>query len=211
MCAVACLASGACRTHVVVPDAPPQSTAPEVRRFFYEAHGPLPIEREDVRLHRAPLADRPTVDVAQVRLRSGEHVTMVEDLRPLVDEGSPTADAIDEALDARARADVVSGVGIGLLGLGFGAATVLLAVHTGLLPLSPDQGPGPIGDTEDVPPFVIGALAASGGGLVLGSAGIAWGLVDRQREDAATTQAFRGFDADLRAHLALQASTHDGE
>ncbi len=192
---VVVVAGPGCPAHVML-DAPPPASAPEaLRTSYYEQHRPEPPERGEFAVRTRMFEDKPTFTRKAVHLHNGVRVAYVEDLRPLVVDGSATAAAIDASVDARGRADVITGAGMATAGVGAGAGAGLVASY--LL----EQGLNDQGNSLDAR-FVagVGAILV---GVVGGGALVTWGMSVRDDEEDARTRAFTTLDAALRNKLAL--------
>lgn len=191
-----------CAHHVVI-DRPPAASAPlEVRTAYVDDHALDKARRGDLVLRTRLFDSRPTVARRHAELRNGLPIERVEDLRPLVKDGTATAQAMDVAVDARGRADALTGGGVAVAGLGLVAGGLLFAIDLGVLP-----GTAQTPTQEQVaPPLVIAGISSAAVGAVLGGVLVALGSMARDQEDAATTSAFDSYDRDLRAALALDAA-----
>jgi hypothetical protein len=189
-----------CPAHVIL-DAPPPADAPEaMRASYYQSHRPQKARRENFQVRSRVGSAAPAIALKTLTLKNGVTINHVEDLQVMVSDESPTSKAIAEAIDARERANIITGVGVGVgaVGIGAGSALLLADVFTSAPP-SEDNA-------STLPTLVLiggGALAT---GVVVGAGLAVWGTMTRDVEDDATTRAFRSFDGDLRIRLALPHS-----
>jgi hypothetical protein len=185
--------------HVTLAPPPDASAPQEARAHFYAQHAPAPPAREDLQVRTRLFEERPSVTRRAATLGSGVRIHHVQDLRPLVNAESPTARAIDEtvALDSRAQLLLGAGIGVGAAGL-LGAAT-LLAIDLGV---TPETSARP---SIELSPLFFGAAASFLVGMAGGGALATWGVAVRDDADQARTRAFVGYDADLKAALALES------
>lgn len=200
---VVTLALGSACAHHVVLDRPPSAAAPvEQRRAWYDDHALEKAHRGELVVRARPFGERPAVTRKRATLKNGLAIERVEDLRPLVPEGSASAIAMDAAVLARGRADAFTGAGIALGGAGLALGGTLVAIDLGVLP-----GTAQVPAQEQVaPPLIIGGIASAALGAAAGGVLIAVGSLARDEEDDATTRAFDAYDDDLRAMLALGPS-----
>ncbi len=194
--------TGACAHHVVL-DRPPSAAAPvEQRRAWYDDHALERAHRGELVVRARPFGERPAVTRKRATLKNGLAIERVEDLRPLVPEGSASAVAMDAAVEARGRADAFTGAGAAAAGVGVLVGGALVATDLGVLP-----GTAQVPTQEAVaPPLIIGGIAVAAVGATVGGVLIAFGTFARDEEDDATTAAFGAYDADLRRALALDAA-----
>jgi hypothetical protein len=180
---------------------PPDAAAPvEARTHFYETHKPMPAAREDLEVRTRLFGDRPSVTRRAASLAGGARVHHVEDLRPLVKEGSATAIAIDDTVTYDDRARLLLGGGIGVGAAGIVGALALIAVDLGVTPSTSER------PTLELSPFFFGAVASFLVGTAGGGALATWGVSVRDDADIARTKAFSSYDADLKTALGLAAS-----
>ncbi|MFO0626507.1 MAG: hypothetical protein U0325_12910 [Polyangiales bacterium] len=119
---VAALAAQGCGAHVQLPSPPPREAPPPQRLAFYLQHRPVALNTmTSVFVNRYGYAGT-TTSVQGVLLGNGTTVQMPEDLHPLVDPESVTAQSAERSRQARGVAGgllagglVATGVGIGLL------------------------------------------------------------------------------------------------
>lgn len=192
----------ACAHHVVL-DRPPPPTAPlEQRRSWFDQHALAKAQRGELVVRQRLFGEHPTVARQRATLKNGLTIERVEDLRPLVPDHSAAAQAMDLAVDARARADGFTAAGAGVAGVGVLVGGALVATDLGVFP-----GTAQVPTQEVVaPPLIIGGIAAAAVGATVGGVLIAVGTAARDEEDDATTAAFAAYDADLRRALALDAA-----
>lgn len=119
---IAALAVQGCTAHVQLPSPPPREAPPAQRLGFYLQHRPVALNTmTSVFVNRYGYAGS-TTSVQGVMLADGTTVQAPEDLHPLVDPDSVTAQSAERSRHARGVAGgllagglVATGVGIGLL------------------------------------------------------------------------------------------------
>lgn len=119
---IAALAVQGCGVHVQLPSPPPREAPPSQRLAFYQQHRPVALNtRTSVFVNRYGYAGATTA-VQGVLLADGTTVQMPEDLHPLVDPDSVTAQSAERSQRARSHAGgllasglIATGVGVGLL------------------------------------------------------------------------------------------------
>lgn len=191
---VVALASG-CAAHVMI-DPPPPVTAPlEMRSAYYEQHAPEPPERGELVARTRLGESHAKFTRKDLHLHNGARVAWVEDMRPLVDDKSDAARAIDTAVEARERANLITGGGVAVAVVGAGGGGGLISSY--LL----QQGLSQQGKTLD-PVFAAGAALAVVG-VLGGGALVTWGMAVRNDEDDARTLAFKQMPQAMREKLAL--------
>lgn len=199
------LTAGLCAScaHHVVLDRPPPPAAPlEHRRAWYQEHALEKPERGDLAVRTRLFEEHPTVARRRADLRNGTPIERVEDLLPLVPEESATAQAMARAVDARGRADALMGAGAAIAGLGVLGGFALVGADLGIFP-----GTEKVPTQETVaPPLTIAGISTAAGGALIGGFLVAFGSLARDDEDDATSAAFKSYEADLRAALALDAA-----
>lgn len=199
---VAIALSGACAHHVVL-DRPPSPGAPvEQRRSWFEEHRLEKAHRGELVVRPRLFGEHPVVARKRATLKNGLAIERVEDLRPLVPDASPTAAAMDVAVEARGRADGFTAAGIAVAAAGVLGGGALVAVDLGVFP-----GTAVVPTQEAVaPPLIIGGIVTAAVGATVGGVLVAFGTMARDEEDDATTAAFNAYDADLQRALALDAT-----
>lgn len=196
------LLCGACAHHVVIDRPPPASSPLELRAAYFREHALDKPGRADLVVRTRLFDERPTVTRRHGALKNGLPIERVEDLRPLVKDDSESARAMSTAVDARARADGLTGAGAAMAGLGVAVGGVLVATDLGVFPGS-EQVPA---QEQFAPPLIIAGIGSAAGGALIGGLLVALGSLARDEEEDATTSAFKSYDADLRAALALDAA-----
>lgn len=152
LCSMVC--ATAPRPHVSLPEAPTRDAPFEQRSAYYKAHSADTLERDHVFLH------------------DGTRVYWPEDLGPAVDDGSPTAKAIADHVEAREVVEGFAPLGtvftaayaVGGLGL-MGGLVVMLAAPVALLVLNQQHLAGV--SSNDL---TFGSLAA--GGVMMGAGSV---------------------------------------
>ncbi|MCC7108161.1 MAG: hypothetical protein IT382_02640 [Deltaproteobacteria bacterium] len=196
------LMGASCAHHVVLDRAPAASAPVEVRRAFFDDHSLDKPDRGELSVRTRLFAKTPTVTRRHATLKNGTPIERVEDLRPLVPEGSAASKAMDQAVEARGRADALMASGGAVAGLGLAAGFALVGTDLGIFP-----GTARVPTQEAIaPPLTLGGIGAAAGGALIGGFLVAFGSMARDEEDDATSAAFGAFDADLRRGLALDAA-----
>ncbi|MBI1948830.1 MAG: hypothetical protein HYS27_24300 [Deltaproteobacteria bacterium] len=192
----------ACAHHVVL-DRPPSASAPlEQRTAWFDDHALAKAKRGELVVRQRLFADHPAVTRVRAALKNGLPIERVEDLRPLVPEGSASVVAMDVAVEARGRADGFMMAGALVAGLGVAVGGALVATDLGVFP-----GTAQVPTQEQVaPPLILGGIAAAAVGATIGGVLVALGTAARDEEEDATTHAFAAYDGDLRRALALDAA-----
>lgn len=199
--------------HVVLPPPPPQTASEELRAAYFEQNRAEPVDRGQLLPRARMFQSRPTFLQRNVALKSGAVVHHVEDLRPLVADGSEAARAIDAALEKSGEArsvniaaGVTSGVGTAL---GVGALVAgITGIDTSFLPGIQIGEPDDDGTPDDIfviPGYIVWGDTAALVALATGTGLAVWGTsID---DDAASLrhEAFSAFDDGLRAKLGLPA------
>jgi hypothetical protein len=197
---------GGCAAHVVLPPPPdPTTSSEELRAQYFEANRSLPVTREQ-RIPRARMFESTPVFLQRsISLKNGAEVHHVEDLRHLVADDSPAAQAIDIAVvkSSNARtiatsAGVTSGIGLAA-GLGT-LALGIMGVDTAELLPSFKFG---VGDNDEVPGYVLYGGGAALVTLAVGTGLAVWGTSANDDAAEARAEAFSLFDEGLRAKLGL--------
>lgn len=172
----------------------------EVRSAFFDQHSLAKPARGELSVRTRLFDKTPKVARRRAELRNGTPIERVEDLGPLVPEGSVSRKAMDQAVDARGRADALMASGGAVAGLGLVAGFALVGTDLGIFP-----GTARVPTQEAIaPPLTLGGIGAAAGGAILGGFLVAFGSMARDEEDDATHAAFGAFDADLRRGLALE-------
>ncbi|HEY4219942.1 MAG TPA: hypothetical protein VGO62_01340 [Myxococcota bacterium] len=192
----AVLAVSGCAAHVQIDPPPPASAPHDFRAAYYDQHAPLPASRGELKARTRSGEQHATFERTAVDLNNGAHVVWVEDLRPLVDAKSETGKAIDDAVDARGRADLVTGIGVGVVAAGLVVAGAVLAPYVVAHKVTPDG-------EKSIDPSTIGAGVALGAGVLIGAPVIVWGSFMRDDEQDARAIAFKTLDASLKQKLGL--------
>jgi hypothetical protein len=206
------LVGAGCPAHVVLPPPPdPSSSSEELRAQYFEANRSMPVTREQRTPRARMFESTPTFLQRSISLKNGAEVHHVEDLRHLVADDSPAAQAIDLAIekggDARVintSAGVTSGLGL-LTGLGTLALGIMGVDTESILPslrFGDDE-------KEQIPGY-----ALYGGGtalltLAIGTGLAVWGTSANDDAADARAQAFGLFDEGLRAKLGLPPLARD--
>ena len=202
-----------CAAHVVLPPPPPATASEELRAQFYEQNRSEPVERGQRTPRARMFESRPTFLQRSVTLKNGADVHHVEDLRPLVADGSEAAQAIDVAMDKggdaltiTTAAGITSGIG---MAAGLGALAVGIVGINFLPDVNIDRGLDESGAQRT--PLIIPGYVVYGGGTALITLAIGTGLAvwgSSVDDDAATARslAFATFDDGLRLKLGLPTS-----
>jgi hypothetical protein len=115
---IAALALQGCAAHVQLPSPPPREAPPTQRLAFYQQHRPVALNTmTSVFVNRYGYAGA-TTSVHGVLLADGTTVQMPEDLHPLVDPDSVTAQSAERSQRARGVTAGVLAGGIAATGLG---------------------------------------------------------------------------------------------
>lgn len=133
----------------------------------------------------APVGASREVDYLQ--LADGRRVYYPEDLLPVVDENSASAQAATRSRSARSTSYTLKGVGYGGIVLGAGIM---------LVPLLQEREPG---EQMSTTPILLGGAVMILGGVI----SLVSGVYSRQASDEAST-AFETYDGALRARLDLR-------
>ena len=193
------VSTAACPAHLMIDPPPPASAPVEVRESYYKQHRPEKPERGELLMRARLFGSTPSVSQKALHLHNGARVECVEDLLPLVLEDSETAKAINLAVEARSRADVVTAVGLAVAGLGLATGAALVSAFL-LQPALNNQGNG-------LQPLLFGGGATMAGGAVVGAGVATWGMTIRDDEEDARMRVFRSLDAALTKKLALEANS----
>lgn len=126
---IAALAVQGCAAHVQLPSPPPREAPPSQRLAFYQQHRPVALNTmTSVFVNRYGYAGA-TTSVHGVLLADGTTVQMPEDLHPLVDPDSVTAQSAERSQRARGvTAGVLAG---GIAATGLGIALLIPAFTSG--------------------------------------------------------------------------------
>jgi hypothetical protein len=188
---IAALAAQGCGAHVQLPSPPPREAPPSPRLAFYLQHRPVALNTmTSVFVNRYGYAGT-TTSVQGVMLADGTTVQMPEDLHPLVDPDSVTAQSAERSRRAR-------GVSAGLLAGGLGATGLGIALLIPALSSVGDRASSGSSGVDSGLLWTSVGLSLAGAVLAL-IAGYGPGATAAQER----VNAFAALDASLRRRLDL--------
>ena len=188
---IAALAVQGCGAHVQLPSPPPREAPPAQRLGFYQQHRPVALNTmTSVFVNRYGYAGT-TTSVQGVLLADGTTVQMPEDLHPLVDPDSVTAQSAERSRRAR-------GVTAGLLAGGLAATGLGIALLFPALSSVSDRSSSGSSGLDNGLLWTSVGLSLAGAVLAL-IAGYGPGATASQER----VNAFAALDASLRRRLDL--------